>query len=136
VRRRRGGNRRLSAAAALVAAVGCTPGCQPSAVLPPASTSGESVIGQIGDEQLTMRLREALAARRLTWGVTPYVFIAHAFLVGSVESPERAREALRARDTSTSSASVENVVLLGVVQSAAARAWSRRRRSASAASPA
>ena len=75
--------------------VGCGGGYRPpAAVLPPASTSGESFIGQIGDEQLTLRLREALTAKGLTPAVTPYVFIAHAFLVGAVDSPKRVEQAL------------------------------------------
>ena len=112
MRKRRGGNRRLRAAAALVAAVGCTPGYQPSAVLPPASTSGESVIGQIGDEQITLSLREALAGRRLTPGVTPYVFIAHALLVGSVDSPERAQKALGVARGVSGVASVDSYIVV------------------------
>jgi osmotically-inducible protein OsmY len=121
VRRRRGANRPLCAAAALLAAVGCTAGYQPSAVLSPASTSGESVIGQIGDEQLTLRLREALAGRRLTPGVTPHVFIAHAFLVGSVDSPERAQAALAVARGVSGVASVDSYIVVSPRQTSRQR---------------
>jgi hyperosmotically inducible periplasmic protein len=92
VTKRRGGTLRICITMLVIA--GCAGHERSAGPLPPTSTSGESFIGQIGDEQATIRLRDALTAKGFTPIVTPYVFIGHAFLVGSVGSPKRAATAL------------------------------------------
>jgi osmotically-inducible protein OsmY len=100
------------AAAVALSLVGCG-GYRPSpSALPPASTSGESVIGQIGDEQLTLRLRQGLTAKGLTPAVSPYVYIAHAFLVGRVDSPKRVEQALAVAAGVPGLASIDSYIVV------------------------
>jgi osmotically-inducible protein OsmY len=100
-------------AALALSFVGCGGGYHPAApALPPASTSGESVIGQIGDEQLTFRLREGLTAKGLAPAVSPYVYIAHAFLVGRVDSAKRVEQALEVAAGVQGLASIDSYIVV------------------------
>jgi osmotically-inducible protein OsmY len=100
-------------AALALSLVGCGGGYRPAApALPPASTSGESVIGQIGDEQLTLRLREGLTAKGLAPAVSPYVYIAHAFLVGRVHSAKRVEQALEVAAGVQGLASIDSYIVV------------------------
>jgi osmotically-inducible protein OsmY len=118
-KRREIGNRVLLELAALglraalaLSLVGCG-GYRPAApALPPASNSGESVIGQIGDEQLTLRLREGLTAKGLAPAVSPYVYIAHAFLVGKVDSAKRVEQALEVAAGVQGLASIDSYIVV------------------------
>jgi osmotically-inducible protein OsmY len=74
----------------------CGGGARPYRAMARAATSEESVVAQTEDARLKLRVREALLAAGLEPAVTPYVFMGNVFLVGVVDSAERAQQALAA----------------------------------------
>lgn len=78
--------------------VGCG-GMRPYRLMGRAATSEESVFAQAQDEELKVRLREALLARgESPLAITPYVFMGRGFVVGFVHDAEQRDEVLRAAD--------------------------------------
>src|SRR5262245_25991132 len=90
----RRGDRALHAAGLvlLLCAAGCG-GARPYRAMARAATSEESIVGQVEDERLKLRVREALLPQGFEPRVTPYVYMGRVFLVGTVSSPQRAEQA-------------------------------------------
>ena len=84
----------LVAVLALLGGAGCGGGFRPYRAMAKAATSEENVFAQVEDRELKMQIREALLADGLGVGVTPYVYMGHAYLVGSVETAAQRERAL------------------------------------------
>ncbi len=59
------------------------------------AASEESVFAQFGDDHLKVRIRETILLEGETLGITPYVYMGHAFLVGFVPDDELAARLTR-----------------------------------------
>src|SRR5262249_49089606 len=80
----------------VVLALSCS-GCggfRPYRAMAKTASSEESVFAQVDDKRVKASLREALGASDPGGAihVTPYVFMGHAYLVGSVSSPAEAAQ--------------------------------------------
>jgi osmotically-inducible protein OsmY len=71
----------IAAAAAL--GIGCG-GARPYRAMAKAASSEENAFSQAADDRTKIRLREALLTSGSSVHITPYVYMGHAFLVGTV----------------------------------------------------
>lgn len=79
---------------ALTATSGCG-GMRPYRAMAKAASSEESAFSQASDDRLKIRVRESLVTAGLIH-VTPYVYMGHVYLVGHVDSPQQADQAVAA----------------------------------------
>src|SRR5262245_28849741 len=86
----------LAVTVPLVGCFACGVGVRPYRAMAQAATSEENVVAQVDDRRLTTQLREALLANGLGVGVTPHVYMGHAYLVGFVAGDAERTSALTA----------------------------------------